>query len=467
MTAPRLYLDHAATSPVRPAALAAMAAAWSGPAGNAAARHAEGRHARRLVEDARERVAALVGARPDDVIFTAGATEASNLAVRGAAHARRMGGRRIAATAIEHAATRRSLEALAAEGWQVRLLEADAAGRLRADALAEPLAHGTAVLSVIAGHNELGTVQPLQALAEAAHAVGALLHLDAVQAAGYLDLAGVPWDLLSLSAHKLGGPPGVGALVRRDRAAVAPLLVGGSQEDGVRPGTMPVALLAGFGAACEAALGVRAVAAHDLAAWRDRLGRVLPAAVPGLRRVGAWADGGADALPQVAAFLLAGVAGDEIVHALDEAGVAAASASACLSGARTPTLDAIGAPEGAGLLRLSLGWTTDAATIDAAIPRVATALNGLLAMDAFARRRGPFAARAAVAGVALGEPHWAAAEAVHGFWRREGVLPGPRRLASLLPGGPPLEALFPFGLPTLAAWLGLPIPRGGCRAALG
>ena len=336
MTGGRIYLDHAATSPLRPVAIAGMAGCWSGPAANPGSLHAEGRHARRLVGEARARVAALVGARAEEVVFTAGATEASNLAVRGGAHARRAGGRRIAATDVEHAATRRAVEALAVEGWEVRLLGVDGDGRVRDDELGRRFAHGTAVVSIIAGHNELGTLQPLAALAEAAAAVAALLPLDAVQAAGYADLSDVPWDLLSLSAHKLGGPPGIGALVRRDRVAVSPLIVGGTQEDGVRPGTVPTPLVAGFGAVCEAALDERAASAAALAARRDRLGQRLLAGVPELRPVGAWASRRELALPHVAAFLLPGVAGDEIVHAIDEAGVACASASACLSGTRSP-----------------------------------------------------------------------------------------------------------------------------------
>jgi len=162
-----------------------------------------------------------------------------------------------------------------------------------------------------------------------------------------------------------------------------------------------------------------------------------------------------------------GVAGDEIVHALDAAGVAGASASACLSGARSPTLDAIGVPEGMGLLRLSLGWSSDETEVEAAATRIAAALNDLAAMSPFARRRGPFAAHADALGVALGPAHWEAAEAVYGFWRTEGVMPGPRRLARMRGAAPPLNQLFPAGLPTLAAWLGLPVPRGGCRAMLG
>lgn len=472
----RIYLDHAATSPIRPAALAAMASCWSSALANPASAHAEGRLARRMVDEARDRVAALVGARPEEVVFTSGATEAANLAVRGAAMARRDGGRRLATSDVEHAATRRAMEALAVAGWQVRSLAVDADGRVTPDAMRRPFEPGTAVVAVIAGQNELGTLQPLHALAEAAHRVGALLYVDAVQAAGYVDLSDVPWDLLALSAHKLGGPPGVGALVRRGQVAVAPMLVGGEQEGGIRPGTVPTALVAGFGAVCEVVGASRAFEARLIAARRDRLGAALLAGVPALRPVGAWSrtlplDPGAAAsfaaslalaLPHIAAFLLPDAAGDEIVHALDVAGIAAASASACLSGTRSPTLDAIGAPAGAGLLRLSLGWTTDDAAIEVAAERLAVALTAFTAMSPFERRRGLIAARAEASGLVLGAAHWEAAEAIHAYWLAEGVLPGPRWLARLQRGGEPLEALFPAGLVTLAAWLGLPVPRGGC-----
>lgn len=461
----RFYLDHAATSPLRPEAKAAMAPWWGETFGNTGSSHEEGRRARAAMQEARAQVAALVGALPEDVTFTSGATEASNLAVRGAAHIRRNGGKRLVSTAIEHAATRKSLEALAVDGYQVTYLEIDQEARIRPELLRQAIGHGTSVVSVIAGHNELGSLQPLHAIADAAHAVGAVFHVDAVQAAGYLDLADVPWDLLSLSGHKLGGPQGVGALVRRDKFRVSPLLFGGSQEGGLRPGTTPVALLAGFGAAAEAVAKERRHESSHLAQLRDALREHLLTRTPSLMPLGP-ADP-ALALPQILAIGVPGVTGDELVYALDRAGVAAASASACLSGARSPVLDRINFPQDAGLMRLSLGWTTEASMIAPAAEAITAALRVLAAQSPFERRRGPLARRAELAGVAIGPAHWEAAEAVFEYYRAESVLPGPRALARLAPSCARLEELYPYGLATLAVWLGLPVPRGGCRPLSG
>lgn len=462
-TGERVYLDHAATSPLRPVVAAAMAPWWDGLFGNAASGHAEGQRARVALRAARAQVAALVGAEPGEVIFTSGATEANNLAVRGAAHARRSGGKRVVATRIEHAATRSACEELAVAGWQVTLLDVDGAGRVLEGALSA-IPHGTAVVSVIAGHNELGTIQPLEAIAEAAHRVGALFHLDAVQAAGYLDLSAIPWDLCSLSAHKLGGPQGVGALVRRGLPAISPLVVGGSQEGGLRPGTVPMALVVGFGAAAEAVTSSRAHEAARLGRLRARLAQAIEGRLPALKRLGATGDA---ALPHILSYGLAGVSGEELVHWLDRAGLAVSSASACLSGARSPVLDAIGLPDDQTMLRLSLGWSTDEAAFAPVPDRLARVLERLLAMPAFDRRGGPFAQRAEEAGLALTDAHWEAAEALFAFYQAEGVLPGARAIAKRLPHGTRLEDLFPYGLSTLAYWLGLPIPRGGCRPYAG
>lgn len=463
MKSPRLYLDHAATSPLRPEARQAMERCWTCTPGNAASAHVEGRAARAVLERARAQVAALVGARPEEVYFTSGATEATNLALRGAAQARRDARRHLVSTRIEHAAGLRVAESLACAGWKVTLLESDATGRIDPRSLSQDPMRNAALVSVIAAHNEIGTVQPLGDLAAAAHAGGAALHLDAVQAASSMDLGEVPWDLLSLSGHKLGGPQGVGALVVRGSLPLAPVLVGGTQESGLRPGTVPVALAAGFGAAAEAAFARRESEAHRLSALRDRLAGAIRERFPRLVPLGAsWTRPGS-ALPHVLAFGVDDARGDELVGALDEAGVAASSAAACTGSARSHVLDALGVPEHVGMLRLSLGWSTTAVEIDAAAGRVAEALSRLLAMTPFERRRRPFATRAAEAGVALTPLHWEAAEAVFTFHMQKGVLPGARHLARALGPGVELESLFPKGLATLAAWLGIPAPDRGCR----
>lgn len=463
MKSPRLYLDHAATSPLRPEARQAVEECWTCTPGNAASAHAEGRAARVVLERARAQVAALVGARPEEVYFTSGATEATNLALRGLAQARGDERPHLVSTRIEHAATRRVAETLACAGWRVTLLDSDASGRIDPAPPSPDPMRDAALVSVIAAHNEIGTIQPLAELAATAHAAGAALHLDAVQAAGAMDLGAVPWDLLSLSAHKLGGPPGIGALVVRGSLPLAPVLVGGTQENGLRPGTVPVALAAGFGAAAEAALTRRDGEAHRLAALRHRLADTIHARFPGLVPLGASWTRPQAALPHILAFGVDGARGDELVGALDEAGVAASSASACTGGARAHVLDALGVPERVGMLRLSLGWSTTAAEIDAAAACVAAALSRLLAMTPFERRRRPFATRAAEAGVTLTPLHWDAAETVFTFHMQEGVLPGVRHLARVLGPGVELESLFPRGLATLAAWLGIPAPDRGCR----
>ncbi|MFP5503377.1 MAG: TusE/DsrC/DsvC family sulfur relay protein [Candidatus Sericytochromatia bacterium] len=461
-TGERVYLDHAATSPLRPAVAEAMAPWWNGCFGNAASGHAEGQRARVALREARAHVADLVGAEPGEVVFTSGATEANNLAVRGGAHARRNGGKRLVATRIEHAATRAACEEMAVAGWHVTLLGVDGTGRVHAGEL-EAITHGTAVVSVIAGHNELGTIQPLSAIAEAAHRVGALFHIDAVQAAGYLDLGAIPWDLCSLSAHKLGGPQGVGALVRRGLPAISPLVVGGSQEGGLRPGTVPMALVVGFGAAAAAVAASRAAEAARLGRLRAQLAQAIEGRLP-LRRLGGTGD---QALPHILSYGLAGVSGEELVHWLDRAGLSVSSSSACLSGARSPVLDAIGLAGDQTMLRLSLGWSTDEAALAPVPDRLTRLVERLLAMPAFDRRGGPFAQRAEEAGLELTDAHWEAAEGLFDYYQAEGVLPGARALARRVPHGARLEALFPYGLSTLAYWLGLPIPRGGCRPYAG
>lgn len=455
----RLYLDHAATTAVRPEAADAMAPWWGATWGNAASAYAEGRAAKTALREARAQVAALVGARPEEVVFTSGATEASNLAVRGGAHIRRAGGKRVSTTAVEHPATRACCEQLAVEGWDVTIHRVDGHGRLEAGGIELP--HGTSVFTVIAGHNELGTLQPLHELAAIAERVGAYLHLDAVQTAGYVDLSEVPWHLLSLSAHKLGGPQGVGALIRRDRPTLTPVLVGSSQEAGLRPGTVPIALAAGFGAAAEAARVHREAESRRLAALRDRLGLALLGAIPDSRALGTWRTAPQDALPHIAALGLTGVQGDEIVEALDRIGIAASSSSACLSGARSKTLDAIGLPLEVALLRLSLGWNTTEDEVERAIGLIPGAIAELRALSAFDRRKGPLQ-RQAEGVVALTEAHWEAARAVYEYHAKEGVLPGARILARLGAASRVAE-LYPYGLNTLALWLGLPVPKGGCR----
>ncbi|GAB4136899.1 MAG: cysteine desulfurase NifS [Planctomycetota bacterium] len=454
MSGPRVYLDHAATSPIRPAAREALERALG--CANPASGHLEGRNAQRTLEEARERIASLVGAEPDEIVFTSGATEASNLAIRGF-HGARGGRVLIVSTEFEHSATRRSCDRAAEDGAKVALLRPGPDGLIAPDSVPE----GADCVTVIAGHNELGTLQDLDALAAAGSP--AFVHFDAVQIAAHVDVRGVAWDALSISSHKLGGPVGIGCLAIRGGHRLRPLLVGGNQEGGTRPGTVPVALAAGFAAAAEEAARDRKGEAARLASLRDRLGRAMLGAIPGSRAIGCWHSHPGRALPQIAAIGIEGASGDEIVAALDDCGIACASASACQGDARSPSLDAIGVPESVALLRLSLGWNTTEEDVEEAIRRVPRAILRLRSMSPFERRRLPFSRRAAEEGLDLREPHWAAAEAVFEFWTEHGVLPGPRFLAKRLGARTTLDDLFPAGMATLARWLGLPVPTGGCR----
>jgi cysteine desulfurase len=355
----RIYLDHNATTPLRPEVIEAMARALRDRWGNPSSVHAEGAAARAAVERAREQVAALAGARPAEVVFTAGASEANNTVLSGV-------GRHLVTTAVEHPSVLAPAEALAARGVRVTRLPVDAGGLLAPEALREALAPDTDLVSILWANNETGVVQPLAPLSAAARAAGVPLHVDATQILGRLPLAG-DWDFLSASAHKLNGPKGVGCLVcRRPPPA---FVRGGPQERGRRGGTENVAGIVGFGVACALAQAELAERAARASALRDRLLAGLRP-IPGLRR-----NGSAEhALPNTLNVELEGVAGDELVQALDLDGVAASSGAACASGSVSPShvLLAMGrTPEQArASLRFSVGLGNDEAQVDAAAERV-------------------------------------------------------------------------------------------------
>ena len=347
------YLDHNATTPVRPEAAAAMAEVLAAP-GNAFSVHRFGRLARRRLEDAREAVAALAGARAERVIFTSGGTEANNLALTGTGRAR------VLVSAGEHDSV------LAAVPGAVRIA-------LSCDGLVEPAVLDAvlgesaepALVSIMLANNETGAIQPVADLAEVARARGALVHCDAVQAAGKLplDLAALGVDLISLSAHKLGGPQGVGALVMAADLDLAPRQHGGGQERRRRAGTENLPGIAGFGAAARAAVAhLGEVAA--LAELRDELERRLSRLAPGIRIFGQ----SAPRLANTCCFATPGLTAETQVMALDLAGVAVSAGSACSSGKVAPShvLAAMGASaaEAASAIRVSLGWTSDGADIE-------------------------------------------------------------------------------------------------------
>jgi len=399
------YLDYAASAPLRPEALDAMLPFLERPAANPSSQHGPGRAARAAVETAREQVAALVGGEPAQVVFTSGGTEADNLAVKGTVLAREPGARHLVASAVEHHAV------LDAAGWTVAdagasldLAPVDRAGRVDLDALAAALRPGrTALVAVMAANNEVGTLQPVARAAELAHRAGALLLCDAVQAAGApgVDLAGDGVDLLALAAHKLGGPTGVGALVVRPGLELRPLQHGGGQERGLRSGTLPVAALAGFGAAAALAQAERAGYAARLARLRERLLAALRDAEPALVVNGDPGDG----LPGLLSLRFPGRRAEDLLLLLDRAGVACSAGSACASGAVSASHVLLamgrGAAEARETVRFSLGWGSTEADVDEA----AAAVRGALAvLPSRTTPAGPDAGRDAAAGLVEAQP---------------------------------------------------------------
>lgn len=343
MAQPRFYLDANATEPLRPEARAAVLAALD-TLGNPSSIHGEGRAARRLLEDAREAIAGRFGAAPRDLIFTSGGTEANALAIHGLA-----GGGRVLRGATEHPAV------IAAAGDGAGILPVDGNGLIKLDALAERLAaERPALVCLMQANNETGTIQPIAEAAALCHAMGVLLHVDAVQAAGRipLDLAALGADSVTLSAHKLGGPTGAGGLLLTASAAarLAPLQLGGGQERGRRGGTPALPNIAGFAAA---ALAARPEAAASLALLRDAI--EAAAVASGAIVIGA----AAPRLPNTTCVALPGARAESQVIALDLAGLSVSAGSACSSGkvARSHVLEAMGCGALAGeAIRVSLPW---------------------------------------------------------------------------------------------------------------
>ncbi len=364
----RIYLDHNATTPVRAEVAEAMARALRELPGNPSSTHAEGAAARAAVERAREAVAALLGCETGEVIFTAGASEANNAALALADRA----GARVVSSTVEHPSVEEPLQRLAARGVEVTRIAVDAEGRLDEDAFERALGAGADLLSLIWANNETGVLQDAERLAARARETGALVHLDATQAVGKIpvDLAHLPAQLLSLSAHKLGGPKGVGCLIVRGDLAFEPYVAGGPQERRRRGGTENVPGIVGLGVACELAARELPVRGPRLAVLRDRLWEGIVAKLPGVRRNGS----ARHVLPNTLSVEFEGAAGDVLLEALDLEGVAASAGAACHSGSIEPSavLRAMGrTPEQAlGSLRFSVGHGNDEAQIDAVLARL-------------------------------------------------------------------------------------------------
>jgi cysteine desulfurase len=374
-----VYIDHAATTPLRPEVRDAMAPYQDERFGNPSSMHRWGRQARNALEEARERVAAVLGAHRREIVFTGTGTEADNLAVLGRWRSvSRAGGGAIVCSAVEHKAVGEAARCAAAEGAQLILLGVDEHGHVDVGAVDEALAAGPCLVSVMWANNEVGTVQPVGEIGSRCRHAGAAFHTDAVQAFGRVPVRvdDTACDLLSLSAHKIGGPKGIGALYIREAMEVLPLLFGGGQERSLRPGTENVAAAIGFATAAEIAVAGRAGEASRVAGLRHRLEDGLRARVPGLVVNGPTAE--QHRLPHILSITVPHTEQEELLIGLDLEGIAASGASACQSGSGTLVPSHVimamgGVRPGHATVRLSLGWTTTAADIDAtvaAFPRV-------------------------------------------------------------------------------------------------
>ncbi len=371
-------LDHAATTPLAPEALAAMLPWLQTSHDNPASDHAGGRQARAAVETARAQVASLVGAAAADIIWTSGATESINLALKGALEFRGVARGHIVSSRVEHKATLDTLRWLERQGHRVTLLTPDAGGHVTPEQVLAALTPDTVLVSLMWVNNEIGVVNPIEALAPRLRERGVLFHVDAAQAAAWLpiDLSVLPVDLLSLSAHKLYGPKGIGALYvcRRPRARLAPQIHGGGQEQGMRSGTLPTHQIVGFGAAAARVQAQRLAASMRVAALRERLWDRLSERLPGIQR-----NGRPPLAPHILNLSFDGVDGESLRARLPD--LAVSSGSACSSATREPSfvLRALGHDDALAdaSLRCSLGYDSTAVQVDAAAQRMVEAVSTL------------------------------------------------------------------------------------------
>ena len=354
----RIYLDHNATTPPDPLVADRMAQALKDVWGNASSVHHFGQQAKAALDEARTSVASLLSADASEIVFTAGGTEADNIAIRGAAEAMEPSGRKHLITCgIEHEAVLNTMRAMAKRGWKVTLLPMDISGIVSVDRLREAITDDTALVSIMHANNEIGTVQPIAELAAVAHERGALFHTDAVQSAGKLpvDVRALGVDLLSIAAHKFYGPKGAGALWIKRGVRMLPFMTGGRQERNRRAGTENVPALVGLGVAAEIARRKIDTEGPRLAALRDRLEAGILSSVPGTDRNGA----AAPRVPNTTNISVERVEAESLLIGLDLAGIAVSSGSACSSGTLEPShvLKAMGYPHARtlGSIRFSLG----------------------------------------------------------------------------------------------------------------
>jgi cysteine desulfurase len=379
----RIYLDHNATTPLHPAVVDQMTAVLRDEFGNPSSVHHYGQRSKGLVDEARSAVAALIGADPTEVVFTAGGTESDNFAIRGAAEALEAAGRRhLIASSIEHEAVLNTLKALARRGWRTTLLSSDQSGVVSPDALRAAITDDTAIVSVMHANNEVGTIQPIAELAQISREKGALFHTDAVQSAGKIpvNVKSLGVDLLSLSSHKMNGPKGVGALWLRRGIRLVPVLTGGRHERGRRAGTENVPGIVGCGVAARLAGEKMGAESTRVAALRDRLEREV------LQRVAGTAVNGGNSprVPNTTNISFERIEAESLLIALDLEGIAVSTGSACSSGTLEPShvLKAMGFPphRTQNSIRFSLGMGNTDADVDRVLevlPRVVEKLRTL------------------------------------------------------------------------------------------
>jgi cysteine desulfurase len=374
-----IYLDHAATTPIRPEVLEAMLPYLTEHQGNPSSIHRSGRRARQALDEAREEVARHLGAKPREIVFTAGGTEADNLAVRGVAWGASAKGRHVVTSAVEHKAILNTTAVLERQGFEVTVVGVDRYGRVDPDDVAAAITDRTTLVSIQSANNEVGTLQPAAAIGAMCRARGVAFHVDAVQSAAFAPPTPEAWQatLVSLSAHKLHGPKGAGALYVRQGTAMLPQLSGGAQERQRRAGTENVPAIAGFAAAIRLAYRDP----MDLVPLRDR----LIAGATALEGV-ALTGHPTERLPNNASFVIDGVEGGDLVAALDLEGIEASTGSACTTGSVEPShvLLAMGIdPQQArGSLRLTIGRATSQAEIDHTLEVLAGVIGRLRGLRA-------------------------------------------------------------------------------------
>lgn len=371
-----VYLDHAATTPVRAEVLEAMLPFFGPRFGNPSSVHKWGREARTALDEARERVARSLGSQSDEICFTSGGTEGDNLAILGSWRAVREQRRAVVSTPIEHKAVLAAVHEIAREGGEERMLEVDSVGRVRPESFEALVDDQVALCSVMWVNNEMGVVQDLAPLVARAKSAGAMFHTDAVQAFGKvpIDARAVPFDSLTISGHKIGAPKGIGAIFIRRGTPLEPLMYGGTQDRGRRPGTENVAMAVGLAKAAELAVAEREASWAALEAMRDRLEAALLARIPDAIVHGR----GGPRAPHILNLSVPGTDSESLLMALDMQGVACSAGSACQSGSVTPShvLTALGVRSdlGAAAVRMSLG----ALSTDEGITRVTELFPALI-----------------------------------------------------------------------------------------